>query len=152
MPTNDQLAMLRAMAEGDFEWHKRLADLLHASGGLDDYGEVIAAAFFLAVRRQFPQRYCAEDVIRLVADTRAQFDLTGDLLDPRAAELVVRCALGERGLLDGIGDSTVVQTQVVVTAYLALEGRLGDPDLFMSNVQPLLDEWAQPEEATRPEP
>jgi hypothetical protein len=146
MPTNDQLAMLRAMTEGDFEWHKRLADLLHASGGLDGYGEVIAAALFCAVRRQFPQRYCAEDVIRLVADTRAQFDLTGDLLDPRAAELVVRCALGEHGLLDGIGDTIVVQTQVVVSAYLALEGRLGGPDLFMSKMQALLDEWAESDE------
>jgi hypothetical protein len=146
MPTNDQLAMLRAVVEGDFDWHERLVHLLHASGGLDGYGEVIAAAFFCAVHRQFPQRYCAEDVIRLVADVRAQFDLTGDLLDPRAAELGVRCALGEHGLLNAVSDVTVVQTQVVVTAYLAYKQRLGDPDLFMNKVQAFLDEWAQPDE------
>lgn len=146
MPTSDQLGMLRAMVEGDFDWHERLAHLLHASGSLDDYGEVIAAAFFLAVRRQFPQRYCAENVIRLVAGTRAQFDLTGDLLDPRAAELAVRCALGQHDLLADVADVTVVQTQMVVTAYLAFEQRLGDPDLFMNNVQALLDEWATPGE------
>jgi hypothetical protein len=146
MRTNDQLGMLRAMVEGDFEWHERLAHLLHASGALDGYGEVIGAAFFLAVRAQFPQRYCAEDVIRLVADVRAQFDLTGDQLDPRAAELTVRCALGEHGQLADVADATVVQTQVVITAYLAWKGRLGDPDLFMGKVQALLAEWAEPDE------
>jgi hypothetical protein len=146
MPTNDQLAMLRAMVEGDFDWHERLAHLLRASGGLDGYGEVIAAALFIAVRRQFPQRYCAEDVIRLVADTRALFDLTGDQVGARAAELVVRCALGQHGLLNEMPDAAVIQAQMAVTAYLAFEGRLGDPDVFMSKVQGLLHEWAEPDD------
>ena len=139
MPTNDQLAMLRAMVEGDFEWRERLTHLLHASGGLDGYAEVIAAAFFIAVRKQFPERYCADDMIRLVADTRTLIDLTGDLVDPRAAELVAHSALGKHGLIREISGVTVVLTQIVITSYLALEGRLGDPDAFMRIVEAQLD-------------
>lgn len=144
MATAEQLEVLRAMVKGDFERQEELTNRLHESGGLDDYGTVIGAAFFLAVRKQFPQRYSAEDVIRLVADTRALIDQTGDQMDPRAAELVVRSALGESGLLANIPDEAVIQAQVAISSYLAGEGKLGDPDAFMAEVKRLLEEWSQP--------
>src|SRR5512142_803546 len=99
MATTEQLAMLRAMVDRDFDRHEEMSHALRESGGLDGYGEIIGAAFFVAIRMQFKDRYSPEDVIRLVADTRAVLDRTGDLIDPRAAELVVRSALGEGGLL-----------------------------------------------------
>jgi hypothetical protein len=70
-------------------------------------------------------------------------DLTGDVIDPRAAELVVRSALGEGGLLADVPANTVVETQMAVCSYLAHERRLGAPDAFMDEVQELLDEWAE---------
>lgn len=144
MATAEQLAMLRAMVEGNFERQEELSHRLHESGGLDDYGTVIGAAFFLAIRKQFPERYSAGDIIRLVADTRCVIDQTGDLMDPRAAELVVRSALGESGLLTEVSDEAVVQTQVAICSYLAGEGRLGDPDAFMGEVEKLLEDWSEP--------
>jgi hypothetical protein len=144
MATAEQLEVLRAMVGGDFERQEVLTNRLHEAGGLDDYGTVIGAAFFLAVRKQFPQRYSAEDVIRLVADTRALIDQTGDQMDPRAAELVVRSALGESGLLANVSDEAVVQAQVAISSYLAGEGKLGDPDAFMAEVKNLLEEWSRP--------
>jgi hypothetical protein len=144
MATAEQLAVLRAMVEGDFDRQEELSHSLHESGDLDDYGTVIGAAFFLAIRKQFPKRYSAEDIIRLVANTRSTIDQTGDLLDPRAAELVVRSALGESGLLGNISDEAVVQTQIAICSYLAGEGGLGDPDAFMDEVKKLLEEWSQP--------
>jgi hypothetical protein len=145
--TSGQLEMLRAMVDGDFDRHQRLSNGLKESGRLDGYEEVIGAAFYVAVRMQFPKRYCAEGVIRLVADTRTMFDLTGDVINPLWAERMVRCALGERGLVADIPDADVVQTQFIVCGYLAVEGRLGDPDVFMGEVQKLLDEWAADDEA-----
>lgn len=141
MVTTDQLALLRATVDGDFERAEELSHALRASGGLDEYGTVIGAAFYIAVHRQFPERYCAEDVIRLVAETRAMLDQTGDAIDPRSAELVVRSALGERGLVSNIPPATVVQIQVAVCSVLADQKKLGESDAFMHEVQKLLDEW-----------
>src|SRR5262245_41734714 len=131
--------MLLAMATADFDRHKELSNQLHASGGLDGYGEVIGAAFLIAVRRQFEEQggYSPEDVIRLVAETRVVLDLSGDVIDPRVAELVVRSALGEDGLLAGIAPSKIVETQMAICSYLAETKRLGDPEAFVSEVQKL---------------
>jgi hypothetical protein len=144
MATAEQMEVLRAMVEGDFDRQEELSHRLHETGGLDDYGTVIGAAFFLAVRKQFPRRYSAEDIIRLVADTRSEIDQTGDLIDPRAAELVVRSALGESGLLANVSDEAVIQTQIAVCSYLAGEDRLGNPDAFMDEVKKLPEEWSEP--------
>lgn len=141
MVATEELAVLRAMVEGDFTRQKELSNALYATGGLDSYGEAIAAAFYVAVRMQFPQRYCAEDVIRLVSDARIMFDQTGDVVDPHAAELIVRATLGERELAEGMSDTTVVQTQIILCSYLAAERKLGEPDAFMREVQKLLEQW-----------
>jgi hypothetical protein len=146
--TTEQLQMLRAMVDGDFDRHQQLSNALKESGRLDGYEEVIGAAFYIAVRMQFPKRYSAEDVIRLVADTRVLVDQTGDVIDPRAAELVVRAALGEHDRVTGLPETAVVETQMAVCSYLAFERRLGDPDVFMGEVRKVLDEWAEDDAAT----
>jgi hypothetical protein len=143
--TPEQIAMLRAMVEGDFDRHKELSDQLHAAGQLNEYGEVIGAAFYIAIRMQFPERYSAEDIIDLVADARALFDLTGDAINPRSAELVVRGPLGEYEGAETIPDEEVAQIQVVICSYLAAERRLGEPGAFVQEVEKLLEEWAEPE-------
>jgi hypothetical protein len=58
--TAEQLAVLRAMVEGDFDRQEELSHRLAEPGGLDTYGTVIGAALFIAVRKQFPQRYSDE--------------------------------------------------------------------------------------------
>jgi hypothetical protein len=134
------------MAEVDFGRQKELTDALHASGGLDGFEEVLGAAFYVAIHRQFPQRYSTEDVIRLVADVRSMFDHSGEVINPQSAEKMVRTALGERGLVADIGDAELGQTQIIVCSYLAAVGRLGDVDAFMSAVKEILAEWAADDE------
>jgi hypothetical protein len=146
MATPEQLSILRAMAGADFDRQKELSNALHASGDLEGYGDVTAAAFYVAIRRQFPRRYSAEDVIRLVADARTMFDYSGEVINPQSAEKVVRAALGEHELAADIGDAEVVQTQIIVCSYLAAVGRLGDVDAFMSAVKEILAEWAADDE------
>jgi hypothetical protein len=141
MATIEHMAILRTMVDGDFERYEELTKALHAGGRLTGYSEVISAAFYIAVRRQFPERYSVEDVIRLVADARAMFDQTGEVINPRSAELVVRGPLGEYEAAADVSDEDVVKVQVVICSYLAAEEKLGDPDTFMDEVQKLLDEW-----------
>jgi hypothetical protein len=143
MATSEQLTLVRAMVEGDFDRHEQLAHSLRDSGGLDGYGLVIGAAFRLAVRQQFDRRYSPDDVIRLVAETRILFDRDGDTIDPRAAELLVRSALGEHGRVGDIPGAKKVEVQVAVCSYLAHEGRLGDGDEFMRKVEAQLAEWSK---------
>lgn len=142
MARSEHIDMLRAMVTADFERHEEISHRLADSGGLDGYGTVIAAAFFIAVRKQFPNGgHTPADVTRLVADTRAIFDRTGDAIDPRAAELTVRSALGEPEAAKDIDDATVIQMQIVVTSFLAGEQRLGDTDKFMEQTQRLIARW-----------
>jgi hypothetical protein len=141
MAKSEHLALLRAMARGNFEEQSDLSNALHASGDLDGYGEVIGAAFLLAIRMQFQDRFSPDDVIRLVADTRTMVDVTGDVINPRIAERVVRAALGEEGLLAGAPEGSIVESQIAVCSFLAAEERLGDPDAFVADVKKLLDEW-----------
>jgi hypothetical protein len=151
MATSDQFTLLRTMVKGDFDRHEQLAHSMHDAGGLDGYGLVIGAAFRLAVRRQFDRRYSADDVIRLVAETRTLFDLDGDTIDPRAAELVVRSALGEHGRVGGISDAAKVEIQVAVCSYLVHEGRLGDPDEFVHQVEAQVARWSERQSGALPE-
>jgi hypothetical protein len=143
MTRSEQFTLLRAMVEGDFDRHERLAHALRDSGGLDSYGLVIGAAFRLAVRQQFDRRYSPDDVIRLVADTRILFDQDGDTIDPRAAELLVRSALGEHGRLGDVPGAKKVEIQVAVCSYLAHEGRLGEADAFIGKVEALVADWSK---------
>ena len=64
----------------------------------DSFGTLIGAAFALAVRQQFGSEHTPAEVVKLVAELRAQFDPDGDSLDPRVFELMVRSALGDKGL------------------------------------------------------
>lgn len=142
MATTEQIDMLRAMVEADFDRHEEISHRLRDQGELDGYGTVIGAAFFLAIRMQFPDaKGTPAEITRLVADTRAVFDLTGDLIDPRAAELVVRTALGEPEAANSFDDATVIQAQMAVASFLAGEQRLGDTDKFMERAQNLIAQW-----------
>jgi hypothetical protein len=147
MPTAEQIALLHATVYCDFERAEELAHALGRSNRLDEYGEVIGAGFLLAVRMQFPQRWSAADVIRLVADTRVTFDRSGEVIDQKAAERVVRSALGQEELAERLPDAVVVETQIAVVSGLAHQRKLGDPERFMHEVQKLLDEWATDDEA-----
>lgn len=141
MATTEQLDMLRAMVSADFDRHEEISHRLHAAGELEGYGSVIGAAFYLAVRKQFPSGHSSAEVIRLAADVRAIFDKTGDEIDPRAVELMIRSALGEADLASEVPDATVIQIQMITVSALAGEDKLGDPNEFMDLVQKLLDRW-----------
>lgn len=141
MATAEQWAALRAMIETDWDRHADLTQRLTAGDGLGDYGTLLGAAYYLAVRRQFPAGHSVGDVIRFAARVRAKFDTTGEDVDPRPIELVARAALGEQGVGDHLDDKAVVTAQTLTLAALAHEGGLGDPDAFAREVEALAEKW-----------
>lgn len=95
MVTSEQIAIVRAIAEGDLDRHTALRDELQASGDLADYEAALAAAFQVAVRQYLAGRYRHQDVVNLVAEARMTLDPTGVAIDPSYVELIVRSALGD---------------------------------------------------------
>ena len=141
MPTTDQLDALRAMLKADFDRHAQLTERLDQRGGWPDYGILIGAAFFLGVRKRFADGHTPADVIDFVAQVRERFDPDGNSYDPHAGELVVRSALGERGLTADLPDKTVLALQTVIVGSLAADQQLGDVDDFLREVEALATKW-----------
>lgn len=141
MLSSEQTSAFRAMLAADFDRYQELASQLESAGRWKGYGALVGAAFFLAVRAQFPDGHSSEDVIQLVADLRAQFDPDGESLDPHQFELVVRSSLGERGVAAHLDDQTVLQIQVVTVGGLAAAGRVGDLDEFATRAEALATKW-----------
>jgi hypothetical protein len=138
----EQIAVLRAIAEGDLDRHTQLRDDLQAADRLDEYEEVLAAAFHVAVRKRLARRYRHKDVIDLVAEARIAMDPTGVAVDPSYVELVVRSVVDDTVDLDALPDSACPRAYKLVCNYLATARRLGDPDSFMVEAQQVLDEEA----------
>jgi len=144
MATQKQWAALRAMLDSDWGRHGELARELAAAHDLDTWGTVVGAAYYLAIRRQFPSGHSSADVIRLAAEVRATFDKTGDEFDGRSIELMIRLALGDTKVedeVDRMADRTALIAQSLTLALLAADHRLGDPDEFFREVEALATEW-----------
>lgn len=149
MTTREQIAVLRAIAEGDLDRHTSLRDDFQAAGRLHDYEAVLATAFRVAVRDRLPGRYRHKDVINLVADARIAMDPTGVAIDPSYVESIVRSVVDDTVNLDGLPESAYPRTYKLVCNYLATARKLGDPDTFMVEVQQVLDAGATPPPAPR---
>jgi len=139
--TPDQWAALRTMVNADWDSHQGLIHKLTASRSLGDWGTLLAAAHYLAVRGQFPSGHSPADVIQLAAEVRARLDETGDQFDARPIELVARAALGDFDGVDDLDDEAVITAQTLTVSVLAEEGRLGDPEEFFREVEALAKSW-----------
>lgn len=147
MARAEELALLRVVVDVDSEDSdaEQIAQRLENEGRLDGFALTLAAALNVGLRRQFPERYRASDVIRLVADLRCLGDETGDEFDPWAMEWVARSALGEPEMTKlvkmTLGGKDIFEVQLHLCGFLAADERLGDVDTFLSDVDHLLDVW-----------
>jgi hypothetical protein len=142
--TREQVAVLRAIAEGDLDRHTQLRDDFQAADQLEGYQAVLAAAFRVAVGRRLPGRYRHEDVVNLIAEARIAIDPTSLALDPADAELIVRSILDDTVDLGDVSDSVYPRVYRLVCSYLAARQELGDPDTFMTEVGEVLDDATTP--------
>lgn len=140
--TADQVATLRAFLARDFDRYEQLYEQLDPAAARSGYTALIAAAFIEAVERRFGEAGTDAAVVEFVAAARARFDESGDRIDPRAAERMVRAVYTDEEIND-LDTETVVGTEVILlTALVADEGldEAGVDDL-LAKARKLADAW-----------
>jgi hypothetical protein len=97
--TDEQVAALRsylsAQTDNDADQARQQFGRLAQADTAQGLGALLYTAFVIAARRKFSPRWTVADVVKFVADVRAQAADEPGLLDPRAAEHQLRVALGE---------------------------------------------------------
>jgi hypothetical protein len=127
--------LIRAIARRDWGTADRLIaelDRLGWQGG----PQVIGAAFAIAVNQRFESTSDVREVTRLVADTRSQFEDSGQL-SALEMEGLIRAALGEVELADTIKPDDALQIQIVILGKLLQDADFTEPQLeeFISEVE-----------------
>jgi hypothetical protein len=142
--TAEEVATLRTYLSGDMDEYRRMQQQLDPVAARSGYSALIAAAFFEAVDRRFAKPgTTTADIIKYVADVRARSARASDALDPRAAERVIRHALGDGSIRD-LDDDTVIGAQIVILSALIADEQLDASglDQFMAEARKLADQWA----------
>ncbi len=93
--TDEQVTALRAFLTFDPSY-QRLTGELSDSGGVHGFGELVYAAFVTAARRRFSPTWTSAQVVRFAGRLRVVLRAYDVDLDPRAIEIMLRQALGER--------------------------------------------------------
>jgi hypothetical protein len=112
--TDVQVAALRALLSDDLDRYNELAPAAFADGhGCD---ALFTGAFIEAVRDRLGVSATHGDVVRLVAAIRARRPKRADEIDVRAAERMIRAALGEVSAIDGMTeeDKADIQSTLLV--------------------------------------
>ncbi|HEY0541924.1 MAG TPA: hypothetical protein VGD53_26390 [Actinoallomurus sp.] len=139
--SDEHVAALRGFLAFEPDEGVRLTGRLAQTDDLQSYGVLIYAAFVTAVRRRFSPTWTVPEVIGFVASVRAR--LLGDEIeiDPRAAELLMRRALGD-SVTGDLDDETKARAQILVLAELIADEQLNASglDQFMGQARALADQ------------
>ena len=139
--TGQQVAALRALLAFDEvrvrEWRARLI----GSGDLEGFGELLYAAFVVAVRRYFAPQWSRGDVVRYVGSVRARGPADDDI-DPVTAEKLILRALGADEPL-GAGEEAKVEVQTILLGSLVIDLGLDAAGLdgLLTEARDLADRW-----------
>ena len=93
--TDEQVTTLRAFLAFDPSCERLTRDLA-VGGRLHGFGELVHAAFVTTARRRFASTWTSAQVVRFTAHVRNGLRTHGIDLDPRATEILIRQALGDR--------------------------------------------------------
>jgi len=133
--------LFRAAVREDSETVDRLSEEI----GQDNWSAVagrIAAVFGLAVHRKFGSESDVRAITEFVADTRADID-EGEDIRPLEAEALIRAALGETELAEGIPPDVAVPTQVVLAIKILRDEHLSGKDVneLLGEAESLAQRW-----------
>ncbi|MGX7670752.1 hypothetical protein [Plantactinospora sp. DSM 117369] len=99
MIRSDVVEFARTLIKGDFEANDEYERKLDAEGW-DGWPAFLSALFFLAIERRFQGTYDEAEVIRFVADLRAETVDGTAPIDPADAESLIRAVFDESVQLD----------------------------------------------------
>lgn len=139
--TGQQVAALRASLTFDMaqaqEWRARLIQ----SGDLRGFGELVYAAFLLAVRRYFAPVWTRADVVRYVGSVRARGPADDDV-DPVIAEMLILRALGADPPLRAAEEAKAEAQAIMLGALISDLGLdAAGLDEFLAEARALADRW-----------
>jgi hypothetical protein len=140
--TDGQVAALRAYLAQDPEEAARLNAQLGESRGWDGYGEFVWAAFVLAVRRRFAPEWTVPRIVQYVAAVRVRWAQDNDDFDPRAGEILMRCALDDNVPAD-LDEMTRGRAQLFLLGELVADEQPDNTerDKFLAMARMLADNW-----------
>lgn len=128
--TEELLTVARLLVHGRFGERRRLIDDIDRRDAWDGYGEFLAALFYLAVTRRFPEGAGPVQVALLVHEVRDRWDPGGFMIDPWAMATLIGAVFGnaDSSLVDAV---TVGQLEsLMVHHLLAGTGEAELDDLF----------------------
>jgi hypothetical protein len=120
------LSLLRALLTGDHQTYDRLEARLTEHGAWEGFENLISASFCLALTRRYGKGHPAANVIRLVAQVRMLLEETGEDIDPREAEHLIRAALGDGNVVIDISERTAARVMPAVLIFLIHDEQLDD--------------------------
>lgn len=107
------VAVIRALLTEDFGAYRRLNTELDRSAN-KAFAAVLGAAFVEAATRRFGEHPDTSEIIKFVAAARAVYERTGEIVAAEDAERMIRAALGEDHLLDGMDGRTMGTAQTAM--------------------------------------
>jgi|GEM_PF-1915591 len=121
---DSSVAALRALLVKDIDTAGRLRGELD-SDGRRAYAVLLGTAFSRAVNRRFRGHHTNADIIEFVAEARARYPRTGEMVGAEDAERVIRAALGENHLIDTLDWRSIGAAQTAVLFALVHEDNDG---------------------------
>ncbi|MFY1668632.1 hypothetical protein ACN27G_01535 [Plantactinospora sp. WMMB334] len=136
------LDLIRELVKGNADAYRQHCEQLDEKGW-DELGLVVGAAFFLAARQRQLAFSSTADIIRFVADTRADMAGTGFDLDPAVAEkLITATTTGDTSELDHLDPGLIVQSEMLLLWKLLRALSDDDMSQFLAEVDALAERWA----------
>lgn len=132
---------VRTLVRGDDEANERIEQELDRTGW-DGYPHFLAVAFFLAVDKRFSRPADTAEIIRFVADTRAELGDDGPAIDQHLAERLIRSVLDDSARVEATADAEMIgRIQSLVLYEILSDGRLTDEhvDSFLAEAARLAD-------------
>jgi hypothetical protein len=124
--TAQQVTALRALLSRDPRYAELTGQL--ADGTQDGYGQLVIAAFTLAVRRRFAPAWQAADVIHYTAALRLRLRVSGVDLEPRPAEDLIQAAL-TGSPAPAYTSQTTAETLLLILADVVSDARVAPAGL-----------------------
>ncbi|MGH3727917.1 MAG: hypothetical protein ACRDTU_04090 [Micromonosporaceae bacterium] len=135
--------LVRSLLVDEFTDFDKHFQQLEARRSQDGFGEFLGSCFFLAVRRRFAPGQPLVDIIRLVANARVVYDLSGSDLDPAIAERLIRTALGAEDRLADANPHTIQKVQITLVHKLLTDEQLYEDEIedFLNEAEALAVRW-----------
>src|SRR3954454_6856969 len=137
--SDDQVAALRAhLADEAERLNRRLAEV----GDLDGYGELVWAAFVLAVRHRFAPEWTVPQIVKYAAAARAAWGKDADEIAQHAAETMLRRALDHNVSAD-LDELAKGRAQVFLLSELIADEQFDNTqvDELLAKARVLADNW-----------